>query len=328
MKAYFIESQSFDPYHNLALEEYLLNHLADDEMIFYLWQNQHTVVIGYNQSAYKECRLHLMESEGISLARRSSGGGAVYHDLGNLNFTFIANERDFDTKKQGEVILLALKSYGINAEMSGRNDLEVNGYKISGNAFMNRGRKKLQHGTLLVDVNKEMLTRYLDVSPLKLKAKGVDSVVSRIINLKELNKEIKIDQLKIQLKDTFEKVYQLKFHELCFHDDYTELIKKYACDSFRVEKLPLHHFEVLVKYPWAELMCYVSMKHFTIERMKIYTDAMNLELVEKLECLFHDLPMNQSVYEERLETMNITEHFLKEDFLDLFIKIKEAYNGC
>lgn len=327
MKASYIESHSFDPYHNLALEEYLLNNLSEQEIIFYLWQNQHTVVIGYNQSAYKECRLHLMESERIHLARRSSGGGAVYHDLGNLNFTFIANEEDFDVKVQSSVIIEALKMFKIEAIMSGRNDLEVHGHKISGNAFMHRDHKKLQHGTLLVDVDKVMLTRYLDVSPLKLKAKGVDSLLSRILNLKELNEEISIDNLKQQLKASFEKVYHLQLQERKIEADYQSIIDKYASSSFKYEKLPIHSFEVLVKYTWAELKCYVTMKHFTIEELKIYTDAMNLEIIERIEELFHELPLERSVYEQRLAAMKIKEENLKVDLLDLFIKIKEAYHG-
>ena len=130
-----IESDSTNPYKNLALENWLLDHVAEDEVILYLWQNQHTVVVGKNQNAWKECNISTLEADGGHLARRLSGGGAVYHDLGNLNFTFLAHKARYDVAKQLEVILRGLQRLGIEAEKSGRNDILVDGRKVSGNAF-------------------------------------------------------------------------------------------------------------------------------------------------------------------------------------------------
>lgn len=135
-KPEIIYSQSFNPWYNLALEEYLLNGVSDNEVILYLWQNDNTVVVGRNQNAWKECRCKLLEEEGGKLARRLSGGGAVYHDLGNLNFTFLMKDSLYDLKHQLNVILNAVKMAGIEAEFSGRNDLVVQGKKFSGNAFL------------------------------------------------------------------------------------------------------------------------------------------------------------------------------------------------
>ena len=161
-----------DPHKNLALEEVLLTTLPEDQAVLYLWQNRHTVVIGAGQNACAECRVGLLESEGGTLARRSSGGGAVYHDMGNLNFSFLVPRADYDVARQLKVILEAVRALGVEAEPSGRNDLTAGGRKFSGNAFRILKDGALHHGTLLVNVDMGLIGRYLNVSKDKLRAKG------------------------------------------------------------------------------------------------------------------------------------------------------------
>ena len=175
-KITYIESNQFSPYRNLAVEEYLLLHCEDKECILYLWQNQNTVVIGRNQNAWKECRTTKLEEEGGHLARRLSGGGAVYHDLGNINFTFLISKEEYDLDRQLQVIIGAMEILGLKAEKSGRNDILIDGKKFSGNAFYEQEKHCYHHGTIMVGVNMETLSRYLTVSKDKLKSKGVDSV--------------------------------------------------------------------------------------------------------------------------------------------------------
>lgn len=213
-KLYTISTASTDPYHNLALEEYLLNAVQPGQCIFYLWQNQRTVVIGRNQHAENECRVQALEAEGGHLARRLSGGGAVYHDLGNLNFTFLVPTEDFDVDKQTEVILRAVQAVGIHAERTGRNDLTVEGRKFSGHAYYHSGGKSYHHGTLMVNVDQEPLARYLNVSPLKLEAKGVKSVRSRVGNLIDWNPGLTIEGLHSALIESFCQVYGLPAGEI------------------------------------------------------------------------------------------------------------------
>ena len=207
-----------DPYENLALEEALLNRVGEGELILYLWQNERSVVIGKNQNPWKECRTALLEQEGGHLARRLSGGGAVFHDLGNLNFTFLMSAQDYDLSCQLTVLERACQSLGILAERSGRNDLLADGRKFSGNAFYKHAGKAYHHGTLMVDVDLEMVQRYLSPSKAKVAAKGVDSVRSRVVNLKELVPSLTVEQLADALIDALVEVYAAGAHSVR-HDE-------------------------------------------------------------------------------------------------------------
>ena len=207
-------SRSFDPYENLALEEALLSRVGEGELILYLWQNEGTVVIGRNQNPWKECRTALLAEEGGHLARRLSGGGAVFHDRGNLNFTFLMNEADYDLPRQLTVLERACRSLGIPAQRSGRNDLLAEGRKFSGNAFYKHNGKAYHHGTLMLDVDMERVSRYLSPSKAKLAAKGVDSVRSRVVNLREFVPELTIERLADALVDALIDVYAVGAHSV------------------------------------------------------------------------------------------------------------------
>jgi len=202
-----IGADGTSPYRNIALEECLLHDVVPGQCILYLWQNQRTVVIGRNQNARDECDVAALEADGGHLARRLSGGGAVYHDLGNLNFTFLVPTADFDVSSQTETILRAVRRVGVDAERTGRNDLTADGRKFSGHAYYHTGDKSYHHGTLMVAVDTEPLSRYLRVSPLKLRDKGVRSVRSRVCNLCDLVPSLSVGILATALREAFEEVH-------------------------------------------------------------------------------------------------------------------------
>ena len=181
----YLRLTSTDPHLNLAIEEHLFRTTDDD--VFMLWQNRSAVVIGKNQNAYAEVDLGYAEAHGIALARRLTGGGAVYHDLGNLNYTVIARAGGtaLDYARFTEPIVLALASLGVRAELSGRNDLECEGRKISGSAQAVADGRVLHHGTLLYDTDVDVMSAVLRAGREKLSHRAVGSHAGRVMNLKE-----------------------------------------------------------------------------------------------------------------------------------------------
>ena len=175
----FLRNTSTDPHFNMSFDEYCLQRLPSDDSVFYLWQNRPSVIIGHNQDARREVNLEYLQEHGIVLARRVTGGGAVYHDLQNLNYSIVGRRPSID------VIVEALRSLGVPAELTGRNDIFVEGRKVSGFARSVYHQRELIHGTLMYDVDIDVLTRALDTPESKLNRKGVASVRSRVANLKE-----------------------------------------------------------------------------------------------------------------------------------------------
>jgi len=175
----FLKNPSTDPWYNMSFDEYCLEQYLSDDSYFYLWRNRPSVIIGLNQNAYSEVNLGFLEARGICLARRVTGGGAVYHDLQNLNYTFVGRE------VSPEPMVEALRRLGVPAELTGRNDIYVEGRKVSGYARRVWHDRQIVHGTLMYDVDLDTLAQALDVPGSKLAAKGIASVPARVANLKD-----------------------------------------------------------------------------------------------------------------------------------------------
>ena len=282
-----IHSDNLDPYWNLALEEELLNSVEEGTCILYLWQNKNTVVIGRNQNPWVECRTELLTEEGGHLARRLSGGGAVYHDIGNLNFTFLVNQVDYDVEKQLRVIQNAVGKFGIPVTFSGRNDLLADGRKFSGNAFYHASGKSYHHGTILVNADTTMVSRYLSPSTAKLKAKGVSSVRSRIINLTEIEPNITIADIKDKLAISFSEIYGLPATQLNLTDAQLDSIgvraeKFGSWDWLYGAPLPFS-FSCEDRFPWGSFQLLLQVNKGCVTDAKVYTDAMQWQIASAIE---------------------------------------------
>ncbi len=302
-KLRYVISGSTNPYHNIALEAYLLTHTEPEECILYLWQNQKTVVIGCNQNAWKECRVEELEADGGFLARRLSGGGAVFHDMGNLNFTFLARKNSFSVERQTEVILRAVQAFGIRAVRTGRNDLEVEGGKFSGNAFYRTGDYCYHHGTVLIRADKQEMSKYLNVSREKLQSKGVESVKSRVVNLVQYEPDLTVERMRTALLEAFAEVYggtpapiipeelpeaELKEGERRFS----------SWEWLYGRKIPFN-FEAAERFDWGEVLIRLEVSKGVIRNATIWTDALETELPRRagqsLEgCRFRDAEIGRA----------------------------------
>ena len=278
-----IIGDSFNPWHNLAVEKRLYR-MDDEACILYIWQNANTVVIGQNQNAWKECDLAAMEKDGVRLARRESGGGAVFHDLGNINFTFITPAEVHDVHKQLQVVQSAAAMFGIETEQSGRNDLLIsaNGCKFSGNAFQKNARTCLHHGTILIAADTARAGKYLTPSVRKLQAKGVSSVRSRICNLSSCNPELTVPGMIEALQKAFVQTYgETEIMDMFAPDD-KEIAEYEATLSswdWRVGKTPACTIQLENRFDWGEIELYLDVHCGVVEQAKAYSDAMDEELV-------------------------------------------------
>ena len=283
--SYFISS-STNPYLNLAVEEYLLETVKSNQLILYLWQNERTVVIGKNQNAWKECRFQELEADGGHLARRLSGGGAVFHDLGNLNFTFLMPSSDYDLSKQMSVILEAVRSLGIDAQKSGRNDVTVDGKKFSGTAVCQKGTNSYHHGTLMLRVDTQKVARYLNVSEKKLRSKGVSSVTSRVCNLCDFIPDLTREQMQQELLKALSHVYGFEPEAM---DDQSfdtkrvmSLYSRYSSwDWLYGRKIPFTWLRE-ERFDWGEVQLQLNINNGIIEDAALYSDSLDERFIERI----------------------------------------------
>lgn len=320
----WIEAKDTYPYYNLALEEYLTMHAEPGECILYLWQNRHTVVIGKNQNCWKECKVDYLEDEGGYLVRRMSGGGAVFHDLGNLNFTFLVRKKDYDVDRQLDVILEAVKMLGIHAEKTGRNDITVDGKKFSGNAFYETGDFCYHHGTLLLHVNKGDMSKYLNVSKEKLQSKSVDSVRSRVTNLCDYNPGITVEIMKQKMTEAFGQVYGGPVLPLedgrIDRDEIKRLEEKFSSWEWKYgRKIPFDH-QMGKRYDWGDVEIQLHVNGGRILAVNVYSDAMDQEIIGELPdylrgCLYSERDMAEAI--RRLSDGTEEKRRIKEDLLSL-----------
>lgn len=295
-----------DPWLNLAREEYLLDHLLPDQAVFYLWQNQNTVVIGKNQNPWRECQVKLLEQENGKLARRTSGGGAVFHDLGNLNFTFVVPREIYNLERQLGVILQACHQLGLAAQFQGRNDLTIQGRKFSGNAFCLRASTALHHGTLLVSADLDKLTRYLQVSQEKMQAKGIVSVRSRVINLSECQPTLTIPTISNALVTAFENEYgkavkQYHNNEGMVETDLEHLYQHHSSWEWRLGKSP--HFDITLdtRFSWGGIEICLSLKEAHVTQSQVYSDAMDEAFITQLAQIFQGCRFDAQTLSHRIQ---------------------------
>lgn len=302
-KNYFFFSPWTSGWDNLAADEWFLDHLEEGELMLYLYCNRNAVVIGKNQNPWKECSLAAMEADDVELVRRVSGGGAVFHDEGNLNFSFIAGAGRYDLARQMDVIITALHSVGIDAMFSGRNDLTVQGKKFSGNAFCGRHENHQHHGTLLIHADLGRLARYLQVDPKKIKSKGIDSVRSRVCNLREFCPGLTIHVMAEALRSAFVTQYGSYVAWEMTQRWKEQLIpyqEKQRSWEWRMGKAPAFTFEIEERFSWGNIELHFSVRNGKIIAVKVYSDALDDTLAPEIEKLLYLCRMDERELHMRL----------------------------
>lgn len=291
MRYRLLVSESTSPYENLATEKYLTEGVGEDEVCLFLWKNDDTIVVGRNQNVWQECRVSEFIESGGRIARRLSGGGAVYHDGGNLNFSFIYSGDSFSTEKGLALIATACRAHGIDAVASGRNDILVGGAKFSGNAFFTINDAHCHHGCILISADTDRLARFLTVSKDKLESKGVRSVKSRVVNLSSLSDGITADSLSESLIEAFGEAEPIVFDSKAL-EKIKEDAERLASDEWIFgRKIDFTH-SFGTRFSWGGITLGFKVSAGRVVECKVYSDALSASLSEALEPAWTDVPFS------------------------------------
>lgn len=327
-----IINEKTDPRYNLALEEYVLKNLPKDNDYILLWQNEPSVIIGRNQNTIEEINYKYIKEHNIHVVRRISGGGAVYHDFGNLNYTFVTdNTKDNlnNFRKFTEPVIKALNSLGVKAEFAGRNDILIDGKKFSGNAQTYYRDRMYHHGTILFDADLDMVTNVLQVKLDKIESKGIKSNRSRVTNiLPYLEKKMTIKEFQNYLltfilgtDDIESKTYHLT------EEDYKNIEKlmneKYATWEWNYGENPDFALTKERRFAGGKVSFHLDVSEGYIKNVKIFGDFFGRTEITKLEQVLKGVKFEKEAVEKLLEIINVEDFFYnitKEDILSLLFE--------
>lgn len=311
----YIENNSTDPTYNLAFEEYVFKNLCSDDTVLLLWQNKPSVIIGRYQNTIEEINPGFIEEKSIRVVRRMTGGGAVYHDLGNLNYSFIIPdaEAEMDFKTFSRPLIKALRRLGIAAEQTGRNDVTIDGKKISGNAQFYNKKGLLHHGTILYDSQLDAVQDALKVKEGKIASKGIKSVRSRVTNIRPfVNRDMDVNQFKQFLLKEFSDNEQLK--EYALSDKEKAEITRIADEKYRTWEWnhgssPKSNIERERYFNGGYVKVLMDVDDGLIKNLKIYGDFFGAEDIEDVEKAFIGVKYVRNDVRKILDDLEISKYF-------------------
>lgn len=314
-----IKHENTDPWFNLAAEEYVLKNFTED--CFMLWRNANAIIVGKHQNTLAEINLDYVKEKNIKVVRRLSGGGTVYHDLGNLNFTFIMNGSDgqlVNFRKYTRPILDVMRKLGIDARFEGRNDLTIDGKKFSGNAEHVYKNRILHHGTLLFSSEISDLNNALRVNPLKYKDKAVKSVRSRVTNISEhLKKNISVTEFRNLIMDHIMSVYSDCLAYEFSDTDLKSILElsenKYSRWEWNFGYSPQYAMQKMIKTNGGFIEIHLNVDNGIIREAKIYGDFFNRKDISEVEDLLSGTPHTEEAIMEKLTSISFGEYFHNVD---------------
>lgn len=324
---FYIYNKSLNPYFNLALEEYFLTKSKDE--FFIIWRNDNCIVVGKNQNTLSEINIDFVKKNDISVVRRLTGGGAVFHDKGNINFTFIKNINDVNISFQEflEPIVEFLKSLGVEAKISGRNDIVVDEKKISGNAQTIENGRILHHGTLLFSANLKNVSEALKVSKEKYESKGVKSVESRVTNIKSyLKNDMTVDEFMNELYRYIKNNTDIKEYILTQEDikNIDELVRnKYSTYEWNFGNSPKFNYKNSKKFNSGIVEVYLKIEKGKIDEVKIYGDFFNVDDILDIENALRGCRYDLGDIKKALKEFDFNKYFIGIS-LDEFCQIFET----
>lgn len=307
-------SDSYDPWFNLAVEECIFRQMPATQRVLFLWRNADTVVIGRAQNPWKECNTRRMEQDNIRLARRSSGGGAVFHDLGNSCFTFMAGKPEYDKSISTGIVLAALNALGVQASASGRNDLEVatpdGPRKVSGSAYRETQDRGFHHGTLLLNADLSRLANYLNPDEKKLKAKGITSVRGRVANLNDLLPGITHQQVCDAVSEAFFAHYGERVAPEVISPDAAPDLPGFAGTFARQSswewnfgQAPAFTHTLDERFGWGGVELHFDVEKGHITRTQVFTDSLNPAPLEALASRLQGCVYQANALKQQCETL-------------------------
>ena len=309
-----LRSNTSNPAFNLATEEFLLKNKSED--CFYLYINNPSIIVGKNQNALAEINVEYVKENNITVIRRMSGGGAVFHDPGNLNFTFIMTElqdKSVDFRKYTQPILDVLNSMGVDAKFEGRNDMTIKGQKFSGNAKYFYKDKILQHGTLLFNSKLPDLSQALKLNPLKYKDKAIKSISSRVTNIEEhLNHNVSLQEFETRIINHVRNMYvESELYELTDSDVEainTLVEEKYGTWNWNFGHSPQYNFQKGIKTNGGHVEINLDVEKGEIKKVKIFGDFFNTRDVGELENILVGMPHEQEHIRQLLTTVGVEKY--------------------
>lgn len=313
----YIVNTSNDPAYNVALEAYAFQKLTDIDEIFILWINEPAIIIGRHQNTIQEINKEFIDKNGIHVVRRLSGGGAVYHDLNNLNYTIISNntqEGAFDFQTFSKPVIDTLAKLGVKAEFTGRNDLEINGQKFAGNAQAYYKGRMMHHGCLLFDVDMSVLGQALKVSKDKIESKGIKSVRARVTNIVDhLSDKITVqefsDAILAQVKEEYPEMDEYVLSDAELSEIQAMRDNQFATWDWTYGKAPEYTIERGVRYPAGKITTYANVENSTIKSVKIFGDFFGVKPVDDLEKMLEGVRYDYKDVLAALKTVDTSQYF-------------------